>query len=183
VCLLPVKYKDETDDNLCLLTDKCDLFILTEENLKERGLRLCPTEIIYSKLRVSGVKGFKSGDTCASCDTCGPTYKLKKELQKYIDLPSPYEYRPHICMGCRDISPTYMEELSILIHLRDQADREDKLSDFLREISFTGISSMSVTTPNLYRIINELRCTFIIFVEGVFHKALRLTHTKEFLAS
>jgi hypothetical protein len=161
--VLPIEVDGKIYDGYAYLNDKGELFPSTEENLRERRLiwRTEPRNFC-SRLSVSGVKRLIDGATCASCETCVPTQRIEQELRKYIDLSNPYEYTliPLWIIGTY-LQPIWHSYPYLAISGVTNTGKT-KLLTFIKQVAFNGILSVSVTTSNLFRIINDTKCTFLI---------------------
>jgi hypothetical protein len=162
-CWLPIENSETIEEGLAYITNKYEVFAVTEDTLKARGLRWQrEPSVMPTRLGVSGVKGIIEGATCASCASCAPTSYIKEELKKYIDLSNPYEYTLIALWTIGTYLLPVWKSYPYLSISGLKRTGKTKLLTFLKLTAFNGVLSVSVTQSSLFRVINDMRCTFLI---------------------
>jgi len=162
--LLPVKDRDgNIQEAYGYINDDLELFPVTEENLRKRGLTWRNEPQCYlSKLTIDGVREILNGAVCDVCVVCRPTFELINELKRYIEFADPYEYM----VVALWIIGTYLQPIwksYPYIGISGlKATGKSKLLTFLSLTAFNGVLSCNISTAALYRLIHDTKCSLLI---------------------
>jgi len=157
---LPVKKNDLERDILCILTDEREIFPATIKELDKRLLSL-KYKPVYFQRRISleCIKAFLAGEGVVPNSVFG---EIKEELKKYIEFSSKkaYDFFTIWIIGTY-LHPLFGTYPYIYLSGLKECGKTKTLM-LVNCLAFNSIFSGNISTPSIYRLIQNARCTLLI---------------------
>jgi len=160
---LPIRSAaDSIDKNLCFIPSNKDAFVVNEDNLAHRNLQLLyPTVIISPKWDTEDMRNFLQSDTSSESYFELP-YIIAKESRKYLVF---VDKRTELLTSLWIIG-TYLQPIwdsyPYLSISGTKRSGKTKTLEFIKLLAFNSLLSASISTAQIYRLIESTQCTFLL---------------------